>query len=100
MVLVGSIGQDLASHVQEAGVSAVAISGRDGCTLGADGRRIPVTGMHDGFVGQDQQSIDDRTEDGWLVAIATPRGAGATAKQRVARHHQTRVAIMKATAAG
>lgn len=35
MVLVGTIAQDLASHVQAAGVSSVAISGRDGCILGA-----------------------------------------------------------------
>jgi acetylglutamate kinase len=35
MVLVGSIGQDLAAAIQSAGVSAVSISGRDGATLGA-----------------------------------------------------------------
>ena len=35
MVLVGTIAQDLASHIQAAGVSAVTVSGRDGCTLGA-----------------------------------------------------------------
>ncbi len=51
MVLVGSIGQDLAAHVQAAGVSAVAISGRDGCTLGA--RRIEGPGGADlGHVGE------------------------------------------------
>jgi len=35
MVLVGTVAQDLASHIQSAGVSAVAISGRDGSTLSA-----------------------------------------------------------------
>ncbi len=51
MVLVGSIGQDLAAHVQAAGVSAVAISGRDGCTLVA--RRMQGPGGTDlGHVGE------------------------------------------------
>ncbi len=51
MVLVGTIAQDLASQVQAAGVSAVAISGRDGCVLGACRMEGP-NGADLGHVGE------------------------------------------------
>ncbi len=51
MVLVGTVAQDLAANVQAAGVSAVAISGRDGCTLGAC-RMVGPGGADLGHVGE------------------------------------------------
>ena len=51
MVLVGTIAQDLAAQVQAAGVSSVAISGRDGCVLGAC-RMAGPNGADLGHVGE------------------------------------------------
>ncbi len=73
MVLVGSIGQDLASHVQEAGVSAVAISGRDGCTLGACRMEGPG-GADLGHVGEvtdiDPRLIHDLVAAGHIPVLS------------------------------
>ncbi|NLO07813.1 MAG: acetylglutamate kinase [candidate division WS1 bacterium] len=73
MVLVGTIAQDLASHIQAAGVSAVTLSGRDGCTLGAC--RIPgPNGADLGRVGEvtsiDTRLINDLIEAGHIPVIS------------------------------
>lgn len=73
MVLVGSIGQDLAAHVQAAGVSAVAISGRDGCTIGAC-RMTGPGGADLGHVGEVTEVcpalIHDLIEAGHIVVVS------------------------------
>ena len=73
MVLVGTIGQDLASHIQAAGVSAVSISGRDGCTLGAC-RLAGPNGADLGHVGEvtdiDTKLINDLIDAGHIVVVS------------------------------
>ena len=73
MVLVGTIGQDLASHIQAAGVSAVSISGRDGCTLGACRLEGP-NGADLGHVGEvtdiDTKLINDLIDAGHIVVVS------------------------------
>ncbi len=73
MVLVGTIGQDLASHIQAAGVSAVSISGRDGCTLGACRMEGP-NGADLGHVGAvteiDTRLINDLIDAGHIVVVS------------------------------
>jgi len=78
MVLVGTIAQDLAAHIQAAGVPAVALSGRDACTLGAC--RMPgPSGSDLGRVGEvteiRPQLINDLTAAGYVVVLS-PIGAG------------------------
>ena len=73
MVLVGTIGQDLASHIQAAGVSAASISGRDGCTLGACRLEGP-NGADLGHVGEvteiDTRLINDLIDAGHIVVVS------------------------------
>ncbi|MFW6157010.1 MAG: acetylglutamate kinase [Armatimonadota bacterium] len=77
MVLVGTVAQDLASHIQAAGVPAVAISGRDGCTLGAC-RMAGPGGTDLGHVGEithiRTQLISDLSDAGHIVVLS-PIGA-------------------------
>ncbi|MFO8082225.1 MAG: acetylglutamate kinase [Armatimonadota bacterium] len=77
MVLVGTVAQDLASHIQAAGVPAVAISGRDGCTLGAC-RMAGPGGADLGHVGEitdiRTQLISDLSDAGHIVVLS-PIGA-------------------------
>ncbi|MGD9495157.1 MAG: acetylglutamate kinase [Armatimonadota bacterium] len=78
MVLVGSIGQDLAAHIQAAGVSAVAISGRDGCTLGAC-RMTGPGGTDLGHVGQVTDIRPDLIHDllaAGHIPVLSPIGMG------------------------
>ncbi|MGI5817053.1 MAG: acetylglutamate kinase [Armatimonadota bacterium] len=73
MVLVGTIAQDLASHIQAAGVPSVAISGRDGCTLGAC-RLAGPNGADLGHVGEitdiRTQLINDLSDAGHIVVLS------------------------------
>lgn len=73
MVLVGTIAQDLASHIQAAGVPSVAISGRDGCTLGAC-RMAGPNGADLGHVGEitdiRTQLINDLIDAGHIVVLS------------------------------
>ena len=73
MVLVGTIGQGLASHIQAAGGSAVSISGRDGCTLGACRLEGP-NGADLGHVGEvtdiDTKLIYDLIDAGHIVVVS------------------------------
>lgn len=73
MVLVGTVAQDLASHIQAAGVSAVAISGRDGGTLGAC-RMCGPNGADLGHVGEVTRVraglITDLIEGGHIVVLS------------------------------
>jgi len=73
MVLVGTIAQDLAAHIQAAGVSSVAISGRDGCTLGAC-RMAGPNGTDLGHVGEvtdiRTQLINDLIDAGHIVVLS------------------------------
>ncbi|MGC9318422.1 MAG: acetylglutamate kinase [Armatimonadota bacterium] len=80
MVLVGSVGQDIAAHIQAAGVSAVAISGRDGGTLGA--RRVEgPNGADLGHVGEvtaiRPELIHDLIATGHIVVLS-PIGMSQT----------------------
>ncbi len=80
MVLVGTIAQDLASHIQAAGVPAVAISGRDGCTLGAC-RLAGPNGTDLGHVGEitdiRAELINDMIDAGHIVVLS-PIGRDAS----------------------
>ncbi len=73
MVLVGTVAQDLASHIQAAGVSSVSISGRDGCTLGAC-RMAGPNGADLGHVGEvteiRTQLINDMIDAGHIVVLS------------------------------
>lgn len=77
MVLVGTVAQDLASHIQAAGVPSVAISGRDGCTLGAC-RMAGPNGADLGHVGEitdiREKLINDMIDAGHIVVLS-PIGA-------------------------
>lgn len=78
MVLVGDIAQDLAALVNEAGVPAVALSGRDGRTLGAC--KLSGPGGEDlGQVGEvtdiQPDLINDLLAKRYLVVVS-PIGAG------------------------
>lgn len=78
MVLVGTIAQDLAANIQAAGVPAVALSGRDGCILGAC-RLQGMGGTDLGRVGEVSEIhprlINDLTAAGYVVVLS-PIGAG------------------------
>ncbi len=78
MVLVGLIAQDLAASIQAAGVPAVALSGRDGCILGAC-KLAGEDGADLGRVGQvtriQPQLIHDLTNAGYVVVLS-PIAAG------------------------
>ncbi len=80
MVLVGTIAQDLASHVQAAGVSAVAISGRDGRVLNAC-RMDGPNGADLGHVGEVTEVrpklIDDLIAAGH-IPVLSPIGRDAS----------------------
>lgn len=80
MVLVGSIGQDLAAAIQAAGVSAVSISGRDGATLGACCMVGPA-GADLGHVGEVTEIrpklINDLLEAGH-IPVLSPIGMSET----------------------
>ncbi len=78
MVLVGNIAQDLTARINENGVPAAALSGRDGCTLGA--RKLSAPGGDDlGRVGEvtdiRPDLITDLLADGYVVVLS-PIGAG------------------------
>ncbi len=79
MVLVGTIAQDLAASIQAAGVPAVALSGRDGCTLGACKLESP-DGSDLGRVGEIAEIriglISDLAQAGHVVVLS-PIGADA-----------------------
>jgi len=78
MVLVGNIAQDLAARINESGVPAVTLSGRDACTLGACKLSGP-NGADLGQVGKitDVQPalINDLIEAGYIVVLS-PIAAG------------------------
>jgi len=78
MVLVGGVAQDLAANIQRAGVPAVALSGRDGCTLGACKLQSP-DGADLGQVGEisaiNPSLINDLTDAGHVVVLS-PIGGG------------------------
>ncbi|MEA3403255.1 MAG: acetylglutamate kinase [Armatimonadota bacterium] len=80
MVLVGSVGQDIAAHIQAAGVSAVAISGRDGRTLAARRMKGP-NGADLGHVGEvtdiHPELIHDLIDAGHIVVLS-PIGMSET----------------------
>ncbi|HUS80553.1 MAG TPA: acetylglutamate kinase [Armatimonadota bacterium] len=78
MVLVGAIAQDLAASIQAAGVPAVALSGRDACTLGACKLDGP-DGADLGRVGEISDIrpnlVNDLTRAGYVVVLS-PIAAG------------------------
>lgn len=78
MVLVGGIAQELAARINESGVRAVALSGRDACTLGAC--KLTGAGGEDlGQVGQVTEVrpdlVNDLLADGYVVVLS-PIAAG------------------------
>jgi len=78
MVLVGSIAQDLAARINQSGVPAVALSGRDGCTLSAC-KLTTASGQDLGQVGEVSEVrpalIHDLVKAGYLVVLS-PIGVG------------------------
>jgi len=80
MVLVGTVAQDLASHIQAAGVPSVAISGRDGCTLGAC-RMAGPNGADLGHVGEVtdiRTDLIDAMIDAGHIVVLSPIGRDTT----------------------
>jgi acetylglutamate kinase len=73
MVLVGLIGQDLVTHVYQAGGRAVTVSGKDGNTLVARKKSHATADL--GYVGEiveiNTELIRTLSESGYLVVVST-----------------------------
>ena len=75
-------------------------AGEDAVAFGTDAGAVAVAGVDHRVIGQSQQHVPNRADDGRFIAVASAGRARPAAEQGVAAEHDARGAIVEATATG